>query len=125
MKEELERGQDRDENEGGPSGFTCPECGGALWESREEALMHFRCRTGHAFSPESLLAEQDENLETTLWAAVRSFQENAALARRMERWMTNRGNGAGQERYRRRVEEAENHAAALRRLLLHEKAEAV
>ncbi|HEY4597082.1 MAG TPA: chemotaxis protein CheB [Thermoanaerobaculia bacterium] len=120
MKEELERGQDRDENEGGPSGFTCPECGGALWESREEALVHFRCRTGHAFSPESLLAEQDDNLEFTLWAAVRAFQENADLARRMEHTMANRGAAAGRDRYHRRAEEADRHAEVLRRMLVHE-----
>lgn len=124
MKEQLERGQDR-EAEGKPSGFTCPECGGALWESPEDGLVHFRCRTGHAFSPESLLAQQDEGLEYTLWAAVRALQESADLARRMERWMANRGAGAvaGRDRYHRRAEEATRHAEVLRKMLVHEKAE--
>jgi two-component system, chemotaxis family, protein-glutamate methylesterase/glutaminase len=119
MKEKLEQGEDRESN-GHPSGFTCPECGGALWESREEGLVHFRCRTGHAFSPESLLAEQDDSLEFTLWAAVRALQESADLARRMERWMTGRGAEAGRDRYRRRAEEADRHAEALRKILVHE-----
>jgi len=122
MKHELERGEDREDG-GKPSGFTCPECGGALWESHEQELIHFRCRTGHAYAPESLIAKQYDTLEATLWAAVRALLENAALARRMERWMSNRGNGAGKERYSRRADEAERHAAALRKILLAEQPE--
>ena len=86
MKEELEQGKDR-EGKGAPSGLTCPECGGSLFGGRSRGLVHFRCRTGHAYSPESLLAKQSESVEATLWAAVRALQENAALARRMERRM--------------------------------------
>jgi hypothetical protein len=41
----------------------------------------------------------------------------------MERWMSNRGSKAGQERYRRRADEADRHAEALRKMLVHEKAE--
>ncbi|HKV12155.1 MAG TPA: chemotaxis protein CheB [Thermoanaerobaculia bacterium] len=119
MKEELERGADREPGEV-PSGFTCPECGGALWESQADQLIHFRCRTGHAYAPESLLASQFDSLEATLWAAVRALEENASLARRMERWMEGRGNTSGKSRYDRRAREAEGHAEALRRLLVEE-----
>jgi two-component system chemotaxis response regulator CheB len=114
-KEELERGADREP--GIPSGFTCPDCGGALWESQVLDVVHFRCRTGHAFSPESLLAQQSDLLEGSLWAAVRALQENAALARRMERWMKQRSNPAGEQRYGRRATEAEAHAETIRKLL--------
>jgi two-component system chemotaxis response regulator CheB len=120
MKENLEKGADREP--GVPSGFTCPECGGALWESHVHEVVHFRCRTGHAFSPESLLAEQSDLLEGSLWAAVRALQENASLARRMERWMRQRGNEFGQNRYGSRAAEAEAHAEVIRKLLIHEDA---
>src|SRR6185437_4874084 len=33
---------------GTPSGFTCPECGGALWELRGGKLLRFRCHVGHS-----------------------------------------------------------------------------
>jgi two-component system chemotaxis response regulator CheB len=122
MKHKLERGEDREDG-GSPSGFTCPECGGALWESHAQELIHFRCRTGHAYAPESLIAKQYDALEGTLWAAVRSLLENAALARRMERWMAQRNNGPGKERYSRRADEAERHAAVLRKILLAEQPE--
>lgn len=121
MKEDLERGEDREPGELA-SGFTCPECGGALWESKADELVHFRCRTGHAYAPESLLASQFDNLEATLWAAVRALEENASLARRMERWMEQRGNAGGKTRYDRRAREAETHAETLRRLLMGEHA---
>ncbi|HEX6903220.1 MAG TPA: chemotaxis protein CheB [Thermoanaerobaculia bacterium] len=116
MKGKIETGGDREAG-GEPSGFTCPACGGALWESHENELVHFRCRTGHAFAPESLLAEQFDNLEATLWAAVRALEENASLARRMERWMRTRGNAPGEQRYDRRAREAEKHAEILRQVL--------
>jgi two-component system, chemotaxis family, protein-glutamate methylesterase/glutaminase len=42
---------------------TCPECGGPLWELRDEKLHRYRCRIGHAFTAESLLAGQSEVIE--------------------------------------------------------------
>lgn len=126
IKKELERGEDR-EGKGVPSGFTCPECGGALFEREQAEIAHFRCRTGHAYSPESLLAKQTESLEATLWAAVRALEENASLARRMERWMIQRQeerhrHEGTEERYTRRAQEAEGHAEVLRRVLMDESA---
>lgn len=118
MKEQVERGK-TDEDPGVPSGFTCPECHGALWEKHDQDLVHFRCRTGHAFSPESLLAQQTAVLEDTLWAAVRALQENAALARRMEGWMRKGGMAKSEDRYSRHAEDAEKHAEVLRKILVH------
>src|SRR5215210_2312803 len=122
IKKELERGEDR-EGKGEPAGLSCPACGGTLFERKEGEVIHFRCRTGHAYSPESLLAEQFESLEATLWAAVRALEENAALARRMERTMNMRGRAgatASGNRYAQRANEAERHAALLRQVLLQE-----
>jgi two-component system chemotaxis response regulator CheB len=126
MKEELEHGDDVEDQPGVPSDLTCPECGGSLRESRVEDVVHFRCRTGHAYSPETLLAKQHDVIEAALWAAVRSLQENADLARRMERRLSqsHRLSPAAEQRYERRAEEAERHAEVLRRLLVEDKAKA-
>jgi two-component system, chemotaxis family, protein-glutamate methylesterase/glutaminase len=59
--------------------FGCPSCGGVLWESQES----FRCHVGHIFGAESLLAEQEFRLEDSLWVAIRTLEESAALKRRM------------------------------------------
>jgi two-component system chemotaxis response regulator CheB len=103
--------------QGQPSGFTCPDCGGALYERPGEHPLHFRCRTGHAFSPESLLAKQSDTLDAALWAALRSLEENAAMARRMEKRAREHGNETSRRRYERRAHEAESHAKLLRSML--------
>jgi two-component system chemotaxis response regulator CheB len=72
-----------DVRDGNPSGFACPECGGALWELTEGELLRFRCRVGHAFSSDTLLAEQSDSVEEALWMALRALEENAALPRRL------------------------------------------
>ena len=63
--------------------FTCPDCGGVLFERREGALERFECSVGHVFSIESLSSAQAEALETALWAAVRSLEDRAALLKRL------------------------------------------
>lgn len=102
---------------GEPSGLTCPDCGGSLFERPGEHPSHFRCRTGHAFSPESLLARQSDSLDAALWAALRSLEENAALAWRMEKRTREQGNAGASQRYERRARAAEEHARSLRGIL--------
>jgi two-component system chemotaxis response regulator CheB len=53
---------------GQPFTFTCPECDGPLWEIRDEEVLRFRCRVGHAYTAENMLAEKSEALEGALWA---------------------------------------------------------
>lgn len=68
---------------GRPSGFTCPECHGGLWELEDDDLPRYRCRIGHGFSAETLLSTQGSAVEAALWTAYRSLEERAALCRRL------------------------------------------
>jgi two-component system chemotaxis response regulator CheB len=61
----------------------CPICQGVLSEAQPGVFQHFRCHVGHAFSLESLVREQSEEMERALWAAARSLEESAALSRRL------------------------------------------
>jgi len=63
--------------------YTCPDCGGVLFERHEGLLERFECRVGHVFSIESLSSAQADALENALWAAVRSLEDRAALLRRL------------------------------------------
>ena len=71
------------EMRGRPSRFTCPDCGGSLWESVDEGEAKFRCRVGHSWTAVALLDQQAETLEQALWTALRALAERADLARRM------------------------------------------
>ena len=66
-----------------PSGLTCPECRASLWESRHGELLEFRCRVGHTFSPEGLLAAQSETLERILWSSLNVIEERGTLIDRL------------------------------------------
>jgi len=68
---------------GHPSSLSCPHCNGVLWEIRDGKAVHFRCRVGHAFSPENLQSAQSEAVEEALWSAVRALEEKTALARKL------------------------------------------
>jgi two-component system chemotaxis response regulator CheB len=109
---------DSGEDLGVPSGFTCPDCGGGLWETQDGALIRFRCHTGHAYSPETLVSDQAEGVDDALWAALRALQENASLARRMAGRMHDRGLVQAETRYLERAFEAERYAQTLRGILL-------
>src|SRR3954453_7760565 len=88
-----------DHHPGTPSGFACPDCGGALWELHEGEMVRFRCRVGHAWSPGSLMAQQAEALETALWTALRALEERAALADRVAERLKRRGNLLSSQRF--------------------------
>ena len=112
-----EQDQETAELPGEPSGLSCPECGGSLFEKKDDQPTHFRCRTGHAYSPESLLAKQSDSVEAALWAALRALEENAALARRMEKRVREAGSQRTGRRYGQRAHDADRHAEILRALL--------
>lgn len=63
--------------------YACPECGGVLEEAKEGGMLRFRCRVGHVYSPESLLADQTLAVEKALWAAIRSMEEQAEFSERL------------------------------------------
>jgi two-component system, chemotaxis family, protein-glutamate methylesterase/glutaminase len=102
---------------GEPSGFTCPECNGALWEADEVGVARFRCRTGHQFSLETLLAAQSDSIEAALWSGVRALEERAAMLRRIAQRLSSRGSRSPAFRYARQADQGIQHALALRHAL--------
>jgi len=103
--------------DGQPSPFTCPECHGVLWTTKSDALPRFRCRVGHGYSIENLSLDQDLATEDALWAAARSLEERAELARNMaEQWRA-RGAEALVRELDDKAARSEAHASKLRELI--------
>jgi two-component system chemotaxis response regulator CheB len=103
---------------GPPSPYTCPECGGALWELSEGRLLRFRCHVGHGFTADALAAEQIESVEQIMWGALRALEEQAALWRRMAQHAEDVRRGTTAREFEARAKDAERRANTLRRLLL-------
>jgi two-component system chemotaxis response regulator CheB len=103
---------------GAPSAYTCPECNGTLWEIKEGKILRFRCRVGHAYGAESLLAAKNEELETALWTALRTLEEKAALHRRLSEQASARKSSSVARHFRQTADEMHQQAQTMRRLLL-------
>jgi two-component system chemotaxis response regulator CheB len=97
---------------------TCTECGGNLWEIKTDGVRRYRCRTGHAYSARSLVAEQGEKIEAALWAAIRSMEERATMLNKLAGDSKAGGLSRVRERYQTRAREAREHADILRRILM-------
>ena len=108
---------DRQKQPGVPSTMACPECHGVLWEVKEEELVQFRCRVGHAYSAEALLVHQSEQLEAALWTALRALEEHAALARRLAARALGRGHSHSASSFTEQAMDAEHHASVIRSVL--------
>lgn len=63
--------------------YTCPDCHGVLTAIYDGNLKRFRCHTGHAFSADTLLAALTENIEDSLWNAIRGVDESIIMLNHM------------------------------------------
>ena len=94
------------------SGFTCPDCDGALVEMSPGG--RYRCRVGHAWTGEALLDAQGLAWERALSVAIRTLDEKAALSRRMADQARKRGSDALATRFDQHAAETLEAAALLR-----------
>ena len=118
---DLTRVEDTDDHPGVLAPFGCPDCGGTLWELREGDLVRFRCRVGHAWTSEALLASQAETLDAALWTALRALEESASLSQTLSNRARARGNARLAERLADSATLAVRRADIIRDVLLGER----
>jgi two-component system, chemotaxis family, protein-glutamate methylesterase/glutaminase len=110
---EMELGPNRPD--GPASGFTCPECSGALWELREGEMMRYRCRVGHSYSEDAMVDAQGSAVEAALWTALEVLEERSELLRRLAKRMDQQPRT--HQRFLSGAQEADERAAVIRRIL--------
>jgi two-component system chemotaxis response regulator CheB len=101
-----------------PSGYICPDCGGALWEVQNGQVTQYICRVGHAYGFQSLVAAQDDVVEEALWTAVHALREQAELAERMAERVEDRPLlRTSSEEYRSQARRAREHSQVIQHLI--------
>jgi two-component system, chemotaxis family, protein-glutamate methylesterase/glutaminase len=101
-------------------GLTCPECNAALFLSQRDPLLQFRCRVGHTFSAQSLLSDQSDTLERTLWSSVNAIEERAALIRMMAEQLRKRGEIELAKLEETKAQDANSRAERIRQMLVED-----
>ena len=94
--------------------ITCPDCGGNLWEVNHGKVLRYRCHTGHAFTADGLLHNSQQQLEETLWVALRMMEERKNLLA----GMAARGASAYPAQQEEKLSEIKKHINRLREFLL-------
>ncbi len=115
---ELTMHEDERDHPGEPSPYSCPDCGGVLWELQDGEMFRFRCRVGHAYSSDTLTTEQAASVEHALWMALRALEEQAAVRRRIAARMRRLGHQSSADRFDGMIRELECQAQTIRGLLL-------
>lgn len=102
---------------GESSGLSCPDCHGTLFSLSDDDLVRFRCRVGHAWSVESLMAEHRLEVEGALWMAFRALEERAALCADMSDRARSHGSPLSAKRFAEQSTDARQAADVLRSLV--------
>jgi two-component system chemotaxis response regulator CheB len=110
----MERGARR----GALTVFTCPECGGTLWQVDQDKLVRFRCHVGHSYVGGFLLDEQSLALEAALWRAVRIFKEKSVLARLLAAQQRASTSNYGAERFEEEARQSEYYSRLIQEYIL-------
>jgi two-component system chemotaxis response regulator CheB len=95
--------------------LTCPDCGGSLWEMAHGQVPRYRCHTGHVYTADSLLSSNQQELDESLWVALRYMEERKNLLTNL----ASRGENRYAPQQVEQIEEIKRHTNRLRTFLLN------
>ncbi|GLI92365.1 hypothetical protein LMG27198_13570 [Methylocystis echinoides] len=96
---------------GSRSTFTCPDCGGVLWEIEKGGLLRYRCHLGHAYTAELVGSAQEDGSRDALSKTLRALRERLLLARRLEGEAVDKGWEDEARYWRQKLEQGEEQFA--------------
>lgn len=100
---------------GTPVALACPDCGGTLWETKHGEMLRFRCRIGHAYTLQHLLAEKTQGIYNAFLVALRTLEERASMLDRLMRGAQESNHSGLAQNYEHQATEAREQARTLRR----------
>jgi two-component system chemotaxis response regulator CheB len=106
-----------------PSEFTCPECHGSLWQIKHVVPSHFLCHTGHSYSAQGLSEAQQDQIEESIWIAIRALHEKQMLMKRFAKTAEQGGRTMAAIEYNAAAKALAAHAEALRNMIVQREAE--
>ncbi|QJD96686.1 chemotaxis protein CheB [Mucilaginibacter robiniae] len=99
------------------SNYVCPDCGGGLWQIKNENGLRYRCYTGHVYTANLLLEKQNESLEESLWVSIRMMEERRNLQLNMASQQNGKDNNIQKDLIT-KAEELRIHIERLKELLI-------
>lgn len=103
---------------GNKSIYACPDCGGGLWHISEDGHARYRCHIGHSYLEKDLLLKQGENLESTLWIALRMMEERSHLLSKMGNEHLKKGLSRLGSNYLKNARDLQQHVDTLKGVLI-------
>src|SRR5207247_5540670 len=86
-------------------------------EMQDGGMVRFRCHVGHAYTADSMLADQSDALERALWASFRALEERSELMRRLAARAREHQHHRSSSHFDQVVKETEQHVALIRQVL--------
>lgn len=104
---------------GKASFYSCPECGGRLWEmNKDNQFKRYRCHIGHAFTAANILSESTQRIDDALEVALRTLKEKSNLLKQMAEDARVLGQSNIANIYESQVKETNKQANAINALLM-------
>jgi two-component system, chemotaxis family, protein-glutamate methylesterase/glutaminase len=97
--------------------YSCPDCGGGLWEFKSNGISHYRCHVGHAFTEDGLLGAMESSTESALWMALRIIEERKNLLKNIAANGKSKGMRQTPRHYEKRIHELDTQIRQLRKVL--------
>ena len=97
--------------------FSCPDCGGVLFEMKNGQPTRYKCHTGHTYSLNNLLIKKNKSMEGSLWVALRTLEERKKLLSQLADKNIKRGFHRTASDYSEKIQQLESHVSNLKEIL--------